>query len=97
MITTQDILNAAMTMPDEERVRLIEAGPRVLANFPESLSEKARAQLQRLGVEVATGTPVADLAMKAASRVALTRWARVVWAWYSEGRTPTSARRWPSK
>ncbi|MET4729883.1 NADH dehydrogenase [Lysobacter enzymogenes] len=44
--------------PSKARVRLIEAGPRVLASFPESLSEKARTQLQRLGVEVSTGTPV---------------------------------------
>ncbi|MGJ7902672.1 NAD(P)/FAD-dependent oxidoreductase [Lysobacter sp. 1R34A] len=47
--------------PAQARVRLIEAGPRVLSNFPESLSEKARAQLQRLGVEVVTGTPVAEI------------------------------------
>ncbi len=47
--------------PAQARVRLIEAGPRVLASFPESLSEKARAQLQRLGVEVSTGTPVAAI------------------------------------
>jgi len=44
--------------PASAKVRLIEAGPRVLSSFPESLSEKARAQLQRLGVEVVTGTPV---------------------------------------
>jgi NADH dehydrogenase len=44
--------------PASAKVRLIEAGPRVLSSFPESLSEKARAQLQRLGVEVMTGTPV---------------------------------------
>lgn len=44
--------------PSQAKVRLIEAGPRVLASFPESLSEKARTQLQRLGVEVVTGTPV---------------------------------------
>jgi NADH dehydrogenase len=44
--------------PSAARVRLIEAGPRVLASFPESLSEKARAQLQKLGVEVLTGAPV---------------------------------------
>ncbi|MBO7942680.1 FAD-dependent oxidoreductase, partial [Streptomyces sp. S9] len=31
--------------PSKARVRLIEAGPRVLASFPESLSEKARTQL----------------------------------------------------
>jgi NADH dehydrogenase len=44
--------------PASARVRLIEAGPRVLSSFPESLSEKARAQLLRLGVEVVTGTAV---------------------------------------
>jgi len=44
--------------PSHARVRLIEAGPRVLASFPESLSEKARRQLEKLGVEVVTGTPV---------------------------------------
>ncbi|MEH6418666.1 NAD(P)/FAD-dependent oxidoreductase [Pseudomonas sp. CGJS7] len=47
--------------PAQARVRLIEAGPRVLSSFPESLSDKAREQLQRLGVEVVTGTPVADI------------------------------------
>ena len=47
--------------PAQARVRLVEAGPRVLASFPEDLSEKARRQLERLGVEVSTGTPVADI------------------------------------
>lgn len=47
--------------PSQARVRLIEAGPRVLASFPESLSEKAREQLQRLGVEVVVGTPVSAI------------------------------------
>lgn len=47
--------------PSKARVRLLEAGPRVLSSFPESLSEKARTQLQRLGVEVVTGTPVAGI------------------------------------
>lgn len=47
--------------PSEARVRLIEAGPRVLASFPESLSEKARRQLSRLGVEVSVGVPVTDI------------------------------------
>ncbi|NZA27266.1 NAD(P)/FAD-dependent oxidoreductase [Luteimonas sp. SJ-92] len=44
--------------PAAARVRLIEAGPRVLAGFPEDLSEQARRQLQRLGVEVSTGQAV---------------------------------------
>ena len=44
--------------PAEAKVRLIEAGSRVLSTFPQSLSERARAQLEALGVEVVTGTPV---------------------------------------
>ena len=40
------------------RVHLVEGGPRVLAAMPEGLSEKTRAQLHRLGVEVHTGQPV---------------------------------------
>ncbi|MEO6519108.1 MAG: FAD-dependent oxidoreductase, partial [Pseudoxanthomonas sp.] len=47
--------------PSEARVRLIEAGPRVLASFPEDLSEKARRQLHKLGVEVSTGQAVSDI------------------------------------
>jgi NADH dehydrogenase len=47
--------------PREARVLLLEAGPRVLASFPESLSAKARRQLEQLGVEVRTGTAVADI------------------------------------
>jgi NADH dehydrogenase len=47
--------------PSDARVRLIEAGPRVLSSFPEDLSEKARKQLEKLGVEVSTGTPVTDI------------------------------------
>jgi NADH dehydrogenase len=43
------------------RVLLVEAGPRVLAAFTEALSEKARAQLVRLGVEVHTGAPVTEI------------------------------------
>jgi NADH:ubiquinone reductase (H+-translocating) len=44
--------------PREARVLLLEAGPRVLSTFPESLSAKSRQQLEKLGVEVRTGTPV---------------------------------------
>ncbi|MDY4284938.1 NAD(P)/FAD-dependent oxidoreductase [Xanthomonas sp. LF06-19] len=47
--------------PAEARVRLIEAGPRVLSSFPEHLSAKAQKQLEKLGVEVLTGVPVADI------------------------------------
>jgi NADH:ubiquinone reductase (H+-translocating) len=47
--------------PARARVRLIEGGPRVLASFPESLSENARCKLERLGVEVSTGKPVSNI------------------------------------
>jgi NADH dehydrogenase len=47
--------------PAQAHVRLIEAGPRVLASFPEALSTKARQQLERLGVEVVTGAPVSAI------------------------------------
>ena len=47
--------------PRKTRVLLLEAGPRVLSSFPESLSAKARTQLDKLGVEVRTGIPVAAI------------------------------------
>jgi NADH dehydrogenase len=47
--------------PATAKVRLVEAGPRVLSSFPEVLSLKARRQLEKLGVEVLTGTPVSDI------------------------------------
>ena len=47
--------------PAQAKVRLLEAGPRVLASFPEDLSAKAKRQLEKLGVEVALGTPVQDI------------------------------------
>jgi len=40
------------------RIVLIEAGPRVLAAMPEALSQKGRAALERLGVEVRLGKAV---------------------------------------
>lgn len=47
--------------PARAKIRLVEAGPRVLASFPESLSRKAQTQLERLGVEVQLGAPVQDI------------------------------------
>jgi NADH:ubiquinone reductase (H+-translocating) len=44
--------------PRSARVLLVEAGPRVLPAYPEELSEKARRQLEALGVQVWTGSPV---------------------------------------
>lgn len=47
--------------PSATRVRLLEAGPRILASFPEDLSERAVAQLHELGVEVRTGARVSSI------------------------------------
>jgi NADH dehydrogenase len=47
--------------PGDARVLLLEAGPRVLATFPDALSAKATAQLARLGVDVRTGMPVSNI------------------------------------
>ena len=44
------------------RVLLIEAGERVLQGFPEPLSNYARDALEKLGVEVALGQPVTEVA-----------------------------------
>jgi NADH dehydrogenase len=44
--------------PSSAQVVLVEAGPRVLPSFPESLSTSAERQLRKLGVEVLTGDPV---------------------------------------
>ncbi|GAC1350033.1 MAG: NAD(P)/FAD-dependent oxidoreductase [Ktedonobacteraceae bacterium] len=44
--------------PKLARVLLVEAGPRILPTFPESLAKKAHAELTRLGVEVRTNCMV---------------------------------------
>src|SRR5437870_4373474 len=47
--------------PTSSRILLLEAGAAVLPPFPESLREAARRDLQRLGVEVQTGTLVTGI------------------------------------
>jgi len=44
--------------PRDAHILLVEAGPRVLPSMPESLSQSARRQLERLGVEVRVGEAV---------------------------------------
>ncbi|MFI4969274.1 MAG: NAD(P)/FAD-dependent oxidoreductase, partial [Lysobacterales bacterium] len=44
--------------PRRSHIHLVEAGARVLASMPESLSMKARRQLENLGVSVHTGAAV---------------------------------------
>jgi NADH:quinone reductase (non-electrogenic) len=43
------------------RIILIEAAPRILAAFPESLARKTEKKLVSMGVEVRTGIPVSEL------------------------------------
>ncbi len=47
--------------PRTTRVILIEAGPRILSSFSEQSSVAAPKQLQELGIEVRTGTPVSEV------------------------------------
>jgi len=47
--------------PQSARVLLVEAGPRILSNFPESLAAYARERLERLGVTVWTGKAVEEI------------------------------------
>jgi NADH dehydrogenase len=47
--------------PRTTRVVLAEAGPRILPTFAEELSQRAREQLEALGIEVRTGKPVSDI------------------------------------
>ncbi|WP_202845505.1 NAD(P)/FAD-dependent oxidoreductase [Luteimonas saliphila] len=67
--------------PARARVRLVEAGPRVLASFPDDLSCKARTQLEKLGVEVHTGVPVEEITAEGYRRGdEFVRARTVVWA-----------------
>jgi NADH:ubiquinone reductase (H+-translocating) len=47
--------------PARSRVILVEAGPRVLATYPEDLSAKAKKQLEGLGVDVRVDTKVIEV------------------------------------
>ena len=47
--------------PGSARILLLEGGPRLLAIYPQSLSEKARQSLEKLGVTVMTGTLVTSV------------------------------------
>ncbi|MCI0356772.1 MAG: NAD(P)/FAD-dependent oxidoreductase [Acidobacteria bacterium] len=47
--------------PAQARIILLEGGPRILPAYPEDLSQKAGAQLRRLGVEVRTATMVTSV------------------------------------
>jgi NADH dehydrogenase len=46
--------------PGKMRIVLVEAGPRVLPVFPQSLSERCKRSLTNMGVEVRTGSAVTE-------------------------------------
>ena len=78
--------------PRMTRVVLVEAGPRILAAFPEKLSAAAGASLERLGVTVRTGAMVTDIdagAVRMGDEVLETR--TVIWA---AGVRASAAGRW---
>ncbi len=47
--------------PGEATVMLLEGGPRILSSYPLELSERAKTELRRLGVEVRAETMVSDI------------------------------------
>lgn len=47
--------------PDDVNIYLVEAGPRILNAFPESLGQKAEKTLKELGVKVLLNTPVTNI------------------------------------
>lgn len=47
--------------PSKAKIILVEAGPRILASFPEDLSERAARDLEKLGVEVLTSARVENI------------------------------------
>ncbi len=47
--------------PRQARILLVEAGPRLLASFPQSLADYAKRALEKLGVTVMLGQPVENI------------------------------------
>src|SRR5262249_5691779 len=68
--------------PDALRVVLLEAGPALLAPYPEALRHRARADVERFGVEVRTGAAVSRIHAEGVELVSGERIAAhtVVWA-----------------
>jgi NADH:ubiquinone reductase (H+-translocating) len=44
--------------PGTARIVLVEAGPRILSEFPDKLADFAQRSLERMGVEIIAGTPI---------------------------------------
>jgi len=47
--------------PKHTRIVLVEAGPRILAEFPERLSAFAHRALERMGIEILVGSPIEQI------------------------------------
>ncbi len=47
--------------PNETRIFLVEAGPKILSGYPDSLSRRAAHKLENMGVRVLTKTPVTNI------------------------------------
>lgn len=47
--------------PTKSKIILLQSGPRILTEFPEDLSASAKKQLERLGVEIRTGSRVTNI------------------------------------
>jgi len=52
---------------NETRIFLVEAGPKILNGYPDSLSDRARESLEEMGVRVLLNTPVTDIDKKQVS------------------------------
>lgn len=66
---------------NETRIFLVEAGPRILNGYPESLSEKARNTLEKMGVRVLLNTPVTDIGEgKVKFKEGTIRTPNIIWA-----------------
>jgi NADH dehydrogenase len=81
--------------PRNSRIVLVEAGSRVLAAFPETLSAYAQRALQSMGVEVWTTAPVVELDTRGVSTAQGNRIeaATIIWA---AGVTASPAAAWIS-
>lgn len=71
--------------PADAKILVVDAGPRILGGFPEELSAKAQASLERLGVTVenstmVTGITTEDVELKSATGVRRWPTRTVVWA-----------------
>src|SRR5256885_17137784 len=47
--------------PKHTRIVLVEAGPRIMAEFPERLSDFAHRALERMGIEILVGSPIEQI------------------------------------